>query len=482
MRTNALSLYAWAVVLCGTLALAGALNAHPVKAQDAAGADSATGPTDISTTPPSANDAGTGTNDPRAAAAPAVAPTSDATASTDVAAGRTAGGAAGASGDTQFSVSPVVANEKAKPRDIIKKELLVTNNTDRRMDLYITVENVDPTKGAQDFAAPSQSDLSTSLANWVEITRGVIELAPQESRKIPYLIHVNLTAKPGSYYARISFSTGPTRTVGDTSVVEDGTALLLNVEVEDDAKERLQLGNFIADSSVVFGDSASFSYLLENTGNRDLEPRGSIRIFNSKGEEVGSVPVNADGNTITPDNKEQLAAAWNAADRFGKYKAYLDLQYGDNQTASVQDTVYFWVFPWKEITAALFGVIMLGMLGTWIIHMRAIARPRRQVMVPRAPLAAAPAASFAAAYAPTPALARVRTQSGGPVVLGSRSSANPPATAVPHQSASSPHVSASSSASRPQSSAPKGTVQLAPRHHGPATAERYGNTVQLARR
>ncbi len=275
--------------------------------------------------------------------------------------------------DAKFTVTPVVANEKAKPRDIIKKELIVTNNTDHRLDLYISVENIDPNEGAQEFVSPGVSDLSTSLANWVEITRGVIELEAGESRKIPYLIHVNLTAQPGSYYARIQFKEGPKRAEATASA--EGSALMLNLEVEDDAIERLQLGNFLSEDSVIFGNSVSFSYLLENVGNRLIEPRGSIRIFNRRGEEVGSVPLNADGDEITPENKEQLAAVWNATGRFGKYKAYLDLEYGESQLASVQDTVYFWVFPWKEILTALLGVLLLGVVGTYIVHMRSIARP-----------------------------------------------------------------------------------------------------------
>lgn len=273
-----------------------------------------------------------------------------------------------------YTMTPVVANEKAKPRDILKKELVLTNNRAQKVSLYLTVEDIDPQKGEEAYGGPLGSDLSTSLASWVEITRGVIELEGGESRKIPYLIHVNLTAKPGSYFVNIRAREGSTRAEAEART--DGSMLTLNLEVLDDAKERLQLGTFKSDDSVIFGDNVSFSYLLENTGNRDVEPRGSIRIFNRKGEEVGSVPLNADGVKITPENKEQLAALWSAGNRFGKYKAFLDLEYGENQLASVQDTVYFWVFPWKEILASLFGVIVLAVIGTFIVHMRAVATPR----------------------------------------------------------------------------------------------------------
>jgi len=373
----------------------------------------------------------------------------------------------------KYTVSPVVTNEKVKPRDIVKKELVVTNNLDRRVDLYISVENIDPTEGSQDIESPAVADLSTSLANWVEITRGVIELGPYESRKIPYLIHVNLSAKPGNYFARIQFRDGARRS--DAEAKDEGAALLLNVEVMDDANERLQLSGFVSEDSLVLGDTVSFSYLLENVGNRLIEPRGSIRIFNRRGEEVGSIPLNADGEEINPENKRQLAAAWSAAGRFGKYKAFLDLEYGESQLASVQDTVYFWVFPWKEILASLAGVFVLAIIGTYIVHMRAVAQPVRVRSTPRIPeiqveepVAPSPMPQSPQSTYPIPSSPRATQSQQQTVLLGSRKAQ----TATPQVN---PGRKASQGA----------TVELTQRDAGQtnhARPQTYGSTVQLSRR
>lgn len=368
-----------------------------------------------------------------------------------------------------FSVSPVVSNEKAKPRDIIKKELLVTNNTDERLDVYISVENIDPTAGAQETMSPGVADLSISLANWIEITRGVIELSPRESRKIPFLIHVNLSAKPGSYFARIQFGEGSRRIDAEAKAPEEGTGMLLNVEVLDDAKERLQLGNFTADKSIVTGEQVGFSYLLENVGNRNIAPRGSIRIFNRNGEEVGSVPLNAQGEGITPENKKQLAAAWDATGRFGKYKAFLDLEYGEQQLASVQDTVYFWVFPWKEILFSLMGIGLLGVIGTFIIHTRSVARPIHHTAAPmseenmRTPhhISSSPAFQPMAAVLPSSSTYQLPVSPpGGAVVLGARGSGTRVGT--------------------PSSTGKKSVV--APPRRAQTSVTVSGNTIALARK
>lgn len=351
-----------------------------------------------------------------------------------------------------YTITPVVANEKAKPRDIIKKELVLTNNTAQKVSLYITVEDIDPLRGAEAYEGVGDSDLSTSLASWVEITRGVIELDSGESRKIPYLIHVNLTARPGSYFVHIKAREGSNREEAEAR--DDGATLMLNVEVLDDAKERLQLGTFATDDSVILGTQVSFSYLLENIGNRDIEPRGSIRIFNRRGEEVGSVPLNPDGLEITPENKEQLASVWSATGRFGKYKAFLDLEYGENQLASVQDTVYFWVFPWKEILATLVGVLVLAVVGTFIIHMRAVARPRPVYQERR---------SAPVPPTPSPRIDRL------------------PVHARNHYASQVSVPQSTGSVSRHRPARQGNTVSLTPRNHGHG-ASTQGNTVTLAPR
>jgi hypothetical protein len=73
--------------------------------------------------------------------------------------------------------------------------------------------------------------------------------------------------------------------------------------------------------------------------------------------------VNTEGDTFSPEQKAQLAAVWNSAQGFGKYKAFLNLDYGDSQRASVQDTVFFWIVPWKQLSIAfVIGALLVVFL------------------------------------------------------------------------------------------------------------------------
>jgi hypothetical protein len=276
-----------------------------------------------------------------------------------------------------FTVAPIVESLEAKPRDILKKELRLLNPTSRKLNIYAQVVPVDSQVGDEAFVTPTEADQSTSLANWIEITRGVIELSAGEEKTIPYLINTNMRAQPGVYHARIVFASGTTRAEAE-QFAEIGPSLLISLTVKDDGIEKLELDTFSSAESIFTGGSAQFTYALENIGNRSVTPRGEIRIFNRKGEEVGVVPVNADGGEITPEKVQTLAAAWDANGRFGKYKAYLDIEYGDRQVAAVNDTVYFWVLPWKQSLLSLISIVALAVVGTYIVHLRSLSSARPQ--------------------------------------------------------------------------------------------------------
>ncbi|MCL9972075.1 MAG: hypothetical protein NBV63_01565 [Candidatus Pacebacteria bacterium] len=251
----------------------------------------------------------------------------------------------------ELTITPVIIDEKAKIRDILKETITVTNAGERVLRLYPSVFDVSPVEGQADQFVRAEDSLerSVSLANWIELSRGVIELGPGESKEIPFVIRVNLNATPGKYYAHVTFGEGSTR--DDSDATEPLGTVTVNVEVQADIKEVLQLGSFFTDNIFFSGDDILFNYQIENIGNQNLKPNGEIRVYDRRGVEVASIPVNQDGASFTPEQKALLASVWSGAEGFGKYKAFLDISYGSNQTASVQDTIYFWIVPWKELAA-----------------------------------------------------------------------------------------------------------------------------------
>src|SRR4051812_12344963 len=74
-------------------------------------------------------------------------------------------------------ITPVLIDEKGKARDIFKESISLTNNTDHKIELYPGVNNVLPADGQQRFTtAHDAAEQAGSLANWIELSRAVIEL------------------------------------------------------------------------------------------------------------------------------------------------------------------------------------------------------------------------------------------------------------------------------------------------------------------
>ncbi len=267
----------------------------------------------------------------------------------------------------ELTVVPVVVDEKAKARDILKKSITITNTTQRKLNLYPAVNDVQAEAGQEAFvSSQGGDDEKDSLANWIEISRGVIDLMPGESREIPFVIRVSLNALPGTYHADISFYAGST--VAEAQARNPLGVVTVNTEVQADIKESMQLNKFISDGFFFSGDDVLFNYQLENIGNQELRPKGEIRIYDRKGREVASIPVNPEGKSFTPDQAAQLASAWSAAKGFGKFKAFLNVDYGNNQSGSLQDTVFFWIIPWQQLLAIAVISIMAIVVSAIYFH------------------------------------------------------------------------------------------------------------------
>lgn len=290
----------------------------------------------------------------------------------------------------ELEVTPAVIDEKGKSRDIMRETITIKNNTNRVLALYPSVNDVDVSEGKQTFiSAQNARDAQESLANWIELSRGLIQLGPGETREVPFVIHANMNALSGNYHAVISFSEGDNR-----ENAENRSALgtvSVNVEILSDTKEILQLGKFVTDGIFFTGDDVLFKYQLENIGNAPLTPGGEIRIYDRKGAEVAAVDINKEGKTITPEQLSQMASVWSGAEGYGKFKALLNVNYGSGKNQSVQDTVFFWIIPWKQILVLFTISIVLVIGGTLYFHRWYVARVHQMVLGGTPALAGVPA-------------------------------------------------------------------------------------------
>ena len=272
-----------------------------------------------------------------------------------------------------LKVEPVIIDKKGNPREIFEETLILTNQANYKMNIYAAVYNLDARNGEREFSGPAQADLAKSLANWIEINRGVIQLLPGEKKSINFLIKVGPRAVPGIYHASIAFYEGSDRIEAEKRMF--GPEVLINVEIAEKNDEFLRLKKFSADKIIFLGFPASFVYELENSGIKPVKFNGELMIFNRRGEEAGFMPIgeiNAEKFSgqlaVSPHRKSGnssgvLANLSEFNKDFGRYKAILSLKSENGQL--VQDTAFFWVIS-RPILAGL--ILVIGAIAILAIY------------------------------------------------------------------------------------------------------------------
>ncbi len=274
-------------------------------------------------------------------------------------------------------VSPRVIDLTVSPRDIIEEKLEVSNTSGGTLTLFAFVHNVTVglEGGVEEYVAPSLSDRTASLSNWIEIQRSGLEVMSGSVREVPLILRIDPHAKPGTYHALISYSHG--RTIDEAeALVQKGEApsVLITVRIEAPSNDFMKLSHFMI-KRFIFDPRMpeTITYGVTNTGDTELRPFGDILLYNGKGEEVGSIPINQESRSIQPNESVSFSTQIPEGNFFGKYKALLTVRYGSGG-AALYDTVFFYVFPWKK-AALIFVILLVLALGfaLWMHH-RATAR------------------------------------------------------------------------------------------------------------
>lgn len=270
-----------------------------------------------------------------------------------------------------YTVSPLVIDVEAEARDIISKEITIKNTGTQPVTVYPTVNNVSLEEGGTvyEFLPPVQSDRTVSLASWLAISRRGVELQIGESKTVPLTLKINPQPKPGTYHALIGFGHGRNQEIAIKQVM-NGTApgVVVTVTIEEDSIEFLKLSKFIVDKFVTNLNNEAAVFSFTNPGDETLIPKGEIIFYNSKGNEITSVEVNEANTSIAPGGEHVFTVNVPSEGLFGKYKAFLSVEYGQNQRGSIQDTSFFYVLPLRIMLIILTILVLLTAVGAWYIH------------------------------------------------------------------------------------------------------------------
>ncbi len=269
-----------------------------------------------------------------------------------------------------YLVQPPIIEHTVEPRDMHEDTIRVTNQTGTTIKIFPSVHNV--TLGIDgtiaSFTSPVMTDQTTNVSSWLAISRARVELGPFETIRIPLSLTVNPQAVPGDYYAFIGFGSGDKRDEAESAVLGGGVpGTIVRISVADTKNEYLRLNGFFTTRYVTDPSTAQFTYELENSGDTPITPTGEIIIYDVTGAEIGSVPVNPDGRTIAPREQQVFLSELPDTNDFGKHKAFLNIRYGENQTANLYDTTFYTLIPWSWLVAIGVTLVLICLILAWLL-------------------------------------------------------------------------------------------------------------------
>jgi hypothetical protein len=277
----------------------------------------------------------------------------------------------GAAYAADLTVSPILLDHEVAPRDIVTETITIQNISNHKLNVYATINEIAlETDGSiKAYLPPGQRGDGDTILDWVEFTRGRIEVMPGESAEVPVTIRIPASVEPGNYQAFIGFSAASKRYQAEAQALAgEAKGVVVRLAMPDQRIEGVRLARFVVDRFVTGNDEHVATVMLENVGEVAVAPVGDIIFFNNRGEEVGAITVNAQGDILAPGTTKTFTEPVPVTSGLGRYKANLRLTYGETQRAQLMDTSFFFIFPWHIVLGLFLGVLTLVGLTILVIR------------------------------------------------------------------------------------------------------------------
>lgn len=268
-------------------------------------------------------------------------------------------------------VNPLLIDEDMQTRDVITKDIVVTNKASYRLVFFPTVNEIelDTSGKVKEFISPSMTDQTDTVTSWLEIVRGRQEINPGASSTIPLTIRIHPYAKPGIYFAFVGMVPADNQPEAQAKAMRgDADGTIIKITIQDKKSDLLRISSFLLDRFIFLSSHRDISIEVENKGDTDSIPKGEIIFYNSRGEEVSSVKVNDENISIPPNETRSLKAQIPFSDKLGRFKANVKLDYGARDKVSIFDTAQFFMIPFKIMIAIVVLIVLLSFVVTRLLH------------------------------------------------------------------------------------------------------------------
>jgi len=272
---------------------------------------------------------------------------------------------ASAQKEGELTASPSVINDSAAPRAILEYNIKLKNNTDHKLNIFpllkdLQSENKNNTEGLL--------ERQFMMTKWISIKRGSVEIMPESEISLPLKIDISQDAVPGKYFSSITFAYGANRLEAENNALEmSPPKLFISLNVEDQSVEKLSVIKYYPAKKIFTNSKPKINLDLNNSGTVDLIPSGKIFIYNKRNQEVDAIEVNPNLKTVLAGKAFSFEVKTDNNLKTGKYRARLELDYGNKISRDVNDTTYFIVITLPFLLFFGTGIFLFMILLTKLI-------------------------------------------------------------------------------------------------------------------
>ncbi len=270
-----------------------------------------------------------------------------------------------------MQISPAVREYTLDPGESVGYELRLTNITDNPITAESVITDFEQKEGEEGIPKLILDDSENpySIKRFVS-DFGSVTLAPKEQKVLDVSITVPRDASPGAHFGAIRFVTSSESTEGSTVVsLAAGVGALIFINVTGDINDNLTLLQLSAAKEGKTGtifDNGSLSIVtrVQNKGNTYLKPFGRLVIKDWKNRVVEEKDFNAETpKLVLPGTVRRLEDRLDQNKRyFGRYKAEVQMAYGEGGGDIIIGNVTFWVLPWRQVLISIAALAVLAFL------------------------------------------------------------------------------------------------------------------------
>ncbi len=272
-----------------------------------------------------------------------------------------------------FTFSPKVIDLDLMQRDIVEKTVTLENPGGGTVRIYPTVHEIslDENGEVKAFEQAQGEERKEWVTSWIEVPRGRITLGPGDTKEVPVTFRINPQAKSGEYHAFISFQVARDKAeANQRALAGKGSGVIVRIALEKNRTEFLKLGGFSISRFVTDVTKDVLNFKIDNVGDAPLSPRGEVIFYDTSGNEVASMPINDRGVEVSAGGKETFISSIPEELGAGRYKAFLSLEYGVEQRASLNDTTFFYVMPLSTMLLIFGSVLAFALILTILVYRR----------------------------------------------------------------------------------------------------------------